>query len=194
MYEIYETESFVFRSYNSSENNKRTLIFSKDFGLIWVDSSGSRKEVSKFRPFIQDFSHLKIFLVRGKMKFRVTGGDLISNIFFDFKENKKQKIIPLKNFFSLIEKVLIKNHREEDIFDLLVSFIFELKKTFLGDLKKVEIIFTVKLLILVGYFNEEFLEERGIDFNEKVENIELNENEIKRIIREINEQLRKIAF
>jgi len=128
------------------------------------------------------------------MKFRVTGGDLISNIFFDFKENKKQKIIPLKNFFSLIEKVLIKNHREEDIFDLLVSFIFELKKTFLGDLKKVEIIFTVKLLILVGYFNEEFLEERGIDFNEKVENIELNENEIKRIIREINEQLRKIAF
>ena len=56
MYEIYETEAFILKSQNLAENNKRSLIFSKDFGLIWVESAGSRKEVSKFRPFLQDFS------------------------------------------------------------------------------------------------------------------------------------------
>ncbi len=194
MYEIYETEAYIFRSYNNSENDKRTLIFSKDFGLLWVDSSGSRKEVSKFRPFIQDFSYLKIFLVRGKMKFRVTGGDLISNIFFDFKDAKKEKVFILKNFFNLIEKILIKNHPEEYIFDLLSEFIFELKKNNLENLKKIEVIFTVKLLILVGYFSEDFLKEKGFDFSQEINDIILDENNIKRIIREINEQLRKIAF
>lgn len=194
MYEIYETESFIFRSYNFLESNKRTLIFSKDFGLIWVESSGSRKIESKFRPFLQDFSHLKLFLVRGKNKFRVTGGDMYSNVFFEFKKNKKDKIIKLKNFFSLIEKILIKNHQEEEVFDLTKKFIEKIKIIDKSDLQKIEIIFIMRLLIHFGYFNNEFLEERNIYINDKVENIDLDENQLKRIIREINEQLRKIAF
>lgn len=194
MYEIYETESFIFRSYNLSESNKRTLIFSKDFGLIWVESSGSRKIESKFRPFLQDFSHLKLFLVRGKNKFRVTGGDMCSNVFFEFKNNRKEKIIKVQNFFSLIEKILIKNHQEEEIFELTKKFIENLKKSKIEELQKNEIIFIVRLLIHFGYFNQEFLRDREIKIDDDVEDINIQDNEIKRIIREINEQLRKIAF
>lgn len=194
MYEIYETESFVFRSYDVSENNKRTLIFSRDFGLIWVDSSGSRKEISKFRPFLQDFSHLKIYLVRGKLKFRVTGGNLISNIFFNFKDNKKDKILIIKNFFNLIEKVLIKEQKDEYIFDLILDFMEELKERDSRCLKKVELVFVVRLLLEVGYFSSDFLEERGFDFENHLEDIKLDDDKIKRITREINEQLKRIAF
>ena len=192
MYEIYETEAFILKSQNLAENNKRSLIFSKDFGLIWVESAGSRKEVSKFRPFLQDFSHLKIFLVRGKNKFRVTGGDLISNVFFDLDKNKKEKIVVLKNFFNLVEKVLIKEHKDNYIFNLILSLVNELKKN--DNFKKVELIFIVRLLLHLGYFSEDFLKERKKDFSQKIENIELDENEIKRFVREINQQLKKIAF
>ena len=98
----------------------------------------------------------------------------------------------MKNFFNLVEKVLIKEHKDNYIFNLILALVDELKKN--DNFKKIELIFIVRLLLHLGYFSEDFLKERKKNFFQEIKNIELNENEIKRFIREINQQLKKIAF
>ncbi len=191
MYEIYETEAYVLKNFNQSENDKKILIFSRDFGLIWLSSSGSRKINSKFRSLIQDFSFSKFFLVRGKRDYKMTGGELIENIFFDLEKERDRKILKLKNFFNLIEKFLIKNHPEPEIYDLLEEFISDLKKIEIDKFKKKEIFYIVKLLNFFGYFDLNFLSSNKIDINDFSQ---ITKKDEEKIIFKINTELKKVAF
>jgi len=200
MYEIYETKAYVLRSYLSKENDIRVLFFTEDFGLLWASASGAKKEVSKFRNFLQNLTELKIFLVRGKSGYRVTGGNFIDNIYFNLKKKKtsqllfKKKVIIIKSIFSLLEKVFLHNEADRKVFKILEDFLKSLDQ--IDDqevLKEREVIFLSKLFYFLGYFDEGDLLEKP-DENLFSSEKHFSEKEIVGLRKKINNNLLSIAF
>jgi len=203
MYEIYITKAYVLRSYVSRESDVRVLLFTKEFGLIWANASGAKKDVSKFRNFLQNMTELEAYIVEGKAGYRITGGKFIENFYFSLKENSnkvdlleknifRKKVVVVQNIFSLINKVFLHNEYDYDIFDLLENFLNSLKK--ISDeetLKEKEILFLSKLFFLWGYFDEnELIEKIG---EESVE-LKFQEKEIDNLREKINKNISKVAF
>ena len=171
MYNIYETEAFILKRENLGETDQKILALTKDFGFIWINISGNRKETSKHRFFSQNFSYSKLFLVKGKNGFRLTGGNLIENIFFDL--NSKEKFSKWLNFLNLVEKIEIYNHKDIKVFNLILNFYQELKEEN-EKINQIEIKFLKKLLYHHGYSD-----------NQEMENYQEEIKKINQILRKI---------
>lgn len=182
MYEIYETEAFILELKNIKDYDQKIFVFTKDFGFLWLNVSGSRREKSKQKSFIQLLSYSKIFLVKGKNGYRITGGELLENLFFSFENKIKNKIF--LNFLFLVRKFLVYEVESKKVFQLLVKLKNELKKTQnLENIEKVEIFFIIKFLDEIGYWDGEDV---------SLENfLEFDKNKIREKILKINKILRK---
>ncbi|PID83276.1 hypothetical protein CSB11_01930 [Candidatus Campbellbacteria bacterium] len=158
MYQVYQTKAFILKSETQKEQDQKVLVFSFEFGLVWVNVSSSKKDGSKMRNFLQNFTFADLYLVVGKGGFRLTGGQFLENFYYAFKYNKEEKIRIVQNIFNLISKNLISQHPEKEIFSLFEKFVFEIKD--LKDLKSVkekELIFLANFLFQLGYFEEKYI-------------------------------------
>ena len=198
MYEIYTTKAYVLRSYISRETDVRVLLFSKEFGLIWANASGAKKDISKFRNFLQNLTELEVYLVEGKAGYRITGGKFIDNIYFSLKEHIdedkifKKKVVVIQNVFSLLNKVFLHNEHDHDIFNLLENFVTSLQQIHKEDiLKEKEVLFLAKLFYLWGYFDENELVE---NIGEESLEVKFEKKEIDSLREKINSNISKIAF
>ncbi len=72
MHHIYHTEGIILGSKNYGETGKYYSIFTRDLGMVYASAQGVRKISSKFRYVLQDFSYVKVDLVRGRDFWRVT--------------------------------------------------------------------------------------------------------------------------
>ena len=78
-YHIYQTEGVILSSHLAGESNRFYYIYTEEFGLIGVWGQGVRKLESKLRFNLQDFSHVRIHLIRGKNMWKLTDVDRISS-------------------------------------------------------------------------------------------------------------------
>ncbi len=162
MYYIYETKAFILKKKNQSENDLRVLVFSEEFGLIWINISGGRKEKSKLKNLVQNFNFVKLFLIKGKGGFRLTGGYFLENYFFLKTDLKNEKIKIIKNIFFLLEKIFPFEKKEIDFFIFLEKFFNSLGDiNNLNQLRKKELIFISKFLYILGYFDKNEILEEG---------------------------------
>jgi recombinational DNA repair protein (RecF pathway) len=214
MYEIYDTKAYILKTLLRRENDQGILLFTKDFGLIWASVSGSKKESSKMRNFLQDLTFCKIFLVQGKSGYRITGGKFIENIYFSLREKDDkcgiEKIKSIKNILNLFEKIFHKGEKDENIFALLENFISDLKekkekepkqqsKEHTQKVEELEVIFLSKIFFLLGYLDEKDLLEKIGESNSDKKNDNsrpqiFSEEKIKNLRKKINENISKVAF
>ena len=189
MYEIYETKAYVLKTIMRKESDQRVLLFSKDFGLIWADVSGSKKESSKMRNFLQDLTYANFCLVQGKTGYRVTGGKFIENIFFDLQKNQDEnllrKVQSIKNIFVLFEKIFHKDEKDEKVFNLLERLFEDLKeKSNEKKIEEKEVVFLSKVFFILGY----------LDKKDLLQESEVSTKKIISLRKKVNENISKITF
>lgn len=72
-YEKYTTDALVLGSFERGEADKTLVLYTHAHGLIYARCSGMRKEHSRMRYALQDYSCASVSLVRGKSGWRVAG-------------------------------------------------------------------------------------------------------------------------
>lgn len=80
-YAIYTTEALVCGNYDSRTADKSYLLFTKDAGMLYASAQSVREERSKQRYALQDFSLVRLSLVRGKSGWRIGSAEIESNIY-----------------------------------------------------------------------------------------------------------------
>jgi DNA repair protein RecO len=80
-YAIYTTEALVCGNYASRTADKSYLLFTKDAGMLYATATSVREERSKQRYALQDFSLLRVSLVRGKSGWRIGSAEIENNIY-----------------------------------------------------------------------------------------------------------------
>lgn len=188
MHHIYHTEGIILGSRNFKEANKYFYILTLDLGLVYAEAEGIRKITSKLRFVLQDFSYVKIDLVKRKNIWRITSALKTNEL--DFLKNDFLKLKVLSNINKLLIRLLPEQEKNENLF---IDFkeglkIFE-KIGNKEDLKNIEIILVLKILHNLGYLNAEEIDSvKSPIQNEFLLDISKNKTTI---LKQINKALRE---
>lgn len=182
MHHIYTTKAIIIKSAPVGEANKYYFLLTEDLGFIRASAQSVRSDKSKLKGHLQDFCMVSISLVKGKDIWRITSVETIECGNF-LKETNK--LIAIKNIFSLLLRLLHGEEKNETLFNSVESFYnFLLKnKLVLQDIKNLETITVLRILYHLGYFKKNF---ELIDF--------VKDNELSMKILKSFESNRKIAI
>jgi len=154
MHHIYHTEGLILGSRNFGEAGKYYSIFTRDLGMIYASAQGIRKMSSKLRFVLQDFSYVKIDLVRGKDFWRLTSASKTNTLDNISKNSETFKIFA--NIGRLLQRLLAGEETNEELFaDLLSGLIILEKSKTKEELQNVEAIIVLRVLNNLGYIGDD---------------------------------------
>lgn len=150
MHHIYHTEGIILENKNYREADKYYSIFTRDLGMIYVSAQGVRKISSKLRFILQDFSYVKLDLVRGKDFWRITSASKTNKL--ENITKNPNKIYVFANIARLLKRLLMGEYPNEILFeDLLSGFNFLEKSEQEDGLQNIEAIIVLRILNNLGY-------------------------------------------
>ena len=120
MHHIYKTRAIILNSQPIKEADKQLVLLTQDFGLIKAIAQGTRKNESKLRQSIQNFSISNIALVKGKVGWRLTNAQIDYQISAKITDQKLFKSII--RVFNLIERLVL-GESDDEIFQITMEFI-----------------------------------------------------------------------
>lgn len=149
MHHIYHTEGIILGSGNYGETGKYYAIFTRDLGMIYASAQGVRKISSKLRFVLQDFSYLKIDLVKGKDFWRITSVSKTNKL----EDLAKPEIIGVfMNISRLLKRLLAGEDPNEELFIDLLNGLSILEKSKTQDeLRNIEAVIVLRMLNNLGY-------------------------------------------
>lgn len=190
MHHIYHTEGIILSSRNFKEASKYFYILTRDLGLVYAEAEGIRKITSKLRFVLQDFSYVKIDLVKRKNIWRITSAIKTNELDFLKKDFLKLKV--LGNINRLLIRLLPEQENNENLFHDFIEGLKTFEKiNSKEDFKNIEIILVLKILHNLGYINNESIFSEAITSpiqNEFLLDISKNKT---LILKHINKALRE---
>ena len=163
-YHIYQTEAWILGGVDVKEDSRYIDIFSRELGLVRGLAQGVRKLKSKLKYGLQDFSRIKISLVKGREVWRIVGLELASNDLADgdreigqermsAQKIKKEKLELVARIFSLLKRLVKGEEKDILLFDEVDTAISFLHENSLDQivLKKIEIVMVYRILHQLGY-------------------------------------------
>ncbi|MFA6325360.1 MAG: DNA repair protein RecO [Candidatus Paceibacterota bacterium] len=150
MHHIYHTEGLILGSKNYGEAGRYYFIFTRDLGMIYASAQGVRKMHSKLRFVLQDFSYVKIDLVRGKDFWRLTSASKTNKLENISKNPETLKVFV--NIARLLKRLLAGEDPNRELFeDLLDGFSVLEKCKNEDELQNIEMILVLRILNNLGY-------------------------------------------
>lgn len=114
-YTTYITEAIVCGGEDTNTADRSFLLFTREAGMLYASAKSVRREESKHRYALQEFSYARVTLVRGKGGWRVTGAEPIAN-FYALAETRAARSF-LRNIVLLLRRVLRGEVPHPEIFD-----------------------------------------------------------------------------
>ena len=114
-YQTYITEALVCGSGNSKTADRSFLLFTREMGMVYAHARSVREERSKHRYALQDCSHIRVSLVRGKGGWKITGAESIQNLYMNAPSRDAR--IFLRNTVLLLRRIIHGETQYAEIFD-----------------------------------------------------------------------------
>jgi DNA repair protein RecO (recombination protein O) len=150
MHHIYHTEGLILGSKNFGEAGKYYSIFTRDLGMIHASAQGVRKMSSKLRFVLQDFSYVKIDLVRGKNLWKLTSASKTSKL--EKISRRSETFLVFVNISKLLRRLLAGEEANKNLFYNLLNGLLVLERAETKeDLRNTEAIIVLRILNDLGY-------------------------------------------
>lgn len=191
-YHIYTTKGVILSEKPMKEADKSVIIFTRDLGSIRAIAIGARKGSSKRSPALTELSFGRFSLVHGKKDWRVTSATLETNIYSEFKKNKKL-LVSFAQILSLIDKLVQgeeKNKKLFDIFETSLKFALD-NKLSPDEIKSFESLTVAKILAELGYLGKDDIAKEYLHEDISKELIEKEKIEHRKVITAINRGIRE---
>jgi|TARA_Y100000310_G_scaffold170442_2_gene170620 DNA repair protein RecO (recombination protein O) len=148
---VYQTDGFVIGGRDISEANRYCELFTRELGLVRAVARSIRKEKSKLRYHMQDFSRARIALVRGREVFRLTGAVSYDNLYIKLK-GSPEKLNTLARIIWLLKRLVHGEGRNDYLFSSFSHGVeYLLEKASQEELRDVENIVALRILFSLGY-------------------------------------------
>lgn len=152
MHHIYQTEGFVLRTLPAAEESKSIRLMTRDLGLVRARAQGVRRNASKLRFALQEFSYCKISLVRGKEVWRIVNAVPLENAYFALR-GQPDALAAVARILSLLGRLVSGEEEHAELFDIVRSSVesfanetFEAQEILLA-----ESITVLRILAALGY-------------------------------------------
>jgi len=114
-YNTYTTEAIVCGSKDSYTSDRSYLLFTREAGMLWATARSVRVEKSKQRFALQDFSIIRVSLVKGKGGWRIGSVEAIMNPFME--TNSREARAGLSVIIKLLRRFLHGEIAQSSIYD-----------------------------------------------------------------------------
>lgn len=158
MYQKYQTDALVLASRESGEADKIYALYSRDFGLVNARASAVRREASRMRYGLQNYSLVNISLIRGKRSWRIAGVRPLESL--PVTEN-----IRGAEAFGRIAELITKLVNGEEKNEYLFETLLEARRALIVSqfnlepaIPTIEIVCVARVLYTLGYISAEALE------------------------------------
>lgn len=157
MYHTYTTDGIVLQSISVGDANRRLLIFTKEFGLIYADVQSVRGHMSKLRPLIQNFSKGMFTLVRGKYGWKLINALPEGNYFYD-RNTDFDRAELLGRAHALIVRFVGREDVVDDVlYDVFTRALELMMKKDKGQAEIIESLMTCRILRRLGFLTDDGL-------------------------------------
>jgi recombinational DNA repair protein (RecF pathway) len=146
MYQTYITEALVCGSNDSQSADRGFLLFTKETGMIYAHAKSVREEYSKQRYALQECSHIRATLIRGKSGWKIAGVEPIQNL-YAITETREARAF-LRNIILLLRRVIHGETVYEEVFDDVISTCMQAGKY---EHTKLESVLSLRVLHALGY-------------------------------------------
>jgi DNA repair protein RecO len=160
-YHIYQTRGFIIRTMSIGEADRMIFIFTESMGLLAVSARAARKVSSKLRYSLQNYSFVRIALVRGKNVWRLTDAEELDSFRTRGGASKLQLVAGV---FSLVNRFVHGEGENEALFRSLENLFCFLGKEELSEdeIFSTETIAACRILSALGYVGENKVLERFV--------------------------------
>lgn len=145
-YQTYISEALVCGTWDRNTADKSILLFAREAGMVYVQAKSVRKESSKQRYALQDASHVRVTLIRGKSGWKVAGAESLQN-FYSACTTRESRAL-LRDTILLLRRVMQGETPHPDVFDDVIAVLRE--KTEYPK-KYLETVLFMRILQQLGY-------------------------------------------
>lgn len=150
MYQKYQTDAIVLRSYERGEADRVYALYTKEFGLVWARASAVRRESSRMRYSLQNFALVNVSLVRGTTGWRAVGARAISAI-------GSEAGATFARIGKLVERLVGGEETNEYLFATLLDAREALRREPRTLFGAIELLCVARVLYTLGYVSSEAL-------------------------------------
>ena len=153
MHRLFHTEAFVLSLRPRGEGSAMVILYTRELGLVpaWAQSMLTLQ--SKLRYHLQPFSHVRVSLVRGRDKWRVTG------VVAAEESIRVSKITPrlqlVARVLGMLSRLLQGEETDTDLFDQLRVGLAALADATAESTATIEIVLVLGLLHRLGYIPDD---------------------------------------
>jgi len=142
---MYITDALVCGSYERNTSDRSVILFTREVGMLTASVRSVREERSKHRYALQDFSLVRVSLVRGKGGWRLTGSESGRNLYFDAPAREARGVV--RNIVRVLRRFAGGETPMPEMYDDVVSFLSE------GEMltERGELLLTFRILESLGY-------------------------------------------
>ena len=148
-YRTYTTRAVVCGSRDSYTSDRSYLLFTEDAGMLWASARSVRMEKSKQRYGLQDFSCIRVSLIKGKTGWKIGSTEAVVNPFLRARSRSERALVTY-----LVRQLRRYVHGEESVRPLFAdtwTVLSDLALVNVEDIDILQSIYTLRLLYALGY-------------------------------------------
>lgn len=164
-----EVKCFIIDSIDVGESSRSYLLLCENLGPLWAKATSVRKQQSKLRYHLQQYSNLRITLIEGREYFRIVGVSDFENSFKFEELGAKEKEL-VARIFQLFRRLLVGEERSSELYKFVVRCLKYLEENKGMDSDLIfafEIAIVANILMIQGYVDKKTFELPSGDINEE---------------------------
>jgi DNA repair protein RecO len=147
-YTTYTTNAIVCGTYDRNTADRSYRLFTRELGMVWADARSVRKESSLQRQALQDFSLIKVSLVKGRTGWKIGSVSEVKNYYSRATDQAARGSVV--KLIKLLRRFLTGEEAQSELFDECVTALdFFVGTCVSRDLY--ERVFTQRILAQLGY-------------------------------------------
>lgn len=153
-YQTYTTEALVCGTFNRNTADRSYLLFTKEAGMLYAEARSVREERSRQRMALQDFSLVRVSLIKGKSSWKIGSIEARGN-FFTLAPDKAARgsVVSLTRF---LRRFFSGQEAAPALFEYLIAAL-TLLSVETPDREFVESVVQVHILLSLGYVDGSFV-------------------------------------
>jgi recombinational DNA repair protein (RecF pathway) len=147
-YQTYITEALVCGTFNRNTADRSYLLFTKEAGMLFAEARSVREERSRQRFALQDFSLVRVSLIKGKTTWKV--GSIESKTNYFATACTKEARGSVVNTLKFLRRFFSGQEAAPDLFEKVIAALALLSSE-IANRDFLEKVFQVQVLLELGY-------------------------------------------
>ena len=155
-YVTYTTKALVCGNFEQNTSDKSFLLFTRDIGMLFAVAKSVREESSRQRYALQNFSRVRVSLVKGKQGWRIGSVESTQNDFSLAEDREVRGSVVL--LYRLLRRFIRGEEAFPDLYDFTVEALDEVLRP-QANRRLVDLYIQIRLMSMLGYVDDSAIPE-----------------------------------